>query len=200
MPVTYNQLDPLEVENELRARRYGFHGNRKAAIHLTVPDNQNRFKMSGSPKRVLLRPVMPHDYNKIMREALSVKDACDQIEAIATGQQLGPQVSHPGQASAEVTERVIQNRVQNELAHATQPLADQLAKQNDVLEQQAEQISRLQAELASRVQKPKPKAKPRKSRIVQEAEREIDLSRDQDLPPLTDEQAKMLAGLQIERE
>lgn len=200
MPVTYTQLELIDIMEALRNRGYAFHGNRNAAIHLTVADPKNRFKMTNQPKRILLRPISYEAFDRIVTQCQTVREAADQIEAISTGAELGPTMAKEGAISAEASERMIQNRVQNELANATQPLADQLAKQQDLLDRQNDLIAQLQARLqgeGSKVRKkpgPKPGSK-RKNTVVEKVKQ--DLAGDGDLPDLTDEQRKMLAGVRM---
>lgn len=201
MPVTYTKLDIVDILEELKRRKYAFHGNRNAAIHLTVADPKNRFKMTNAPRRVLLRPIGFETYEQIVTQCASVNEACDQIEAISLGHDLNPTMAKPGAISAEASERIIQNRVQNELAHATQPLADQLSQQQELLEKQNEVIAALKRQLESGGSKPgrkKPGPKPgtkRKSRVVEEAA--ADLANDGDLPELTEAQQKMMANVRM---
>ena len=203
MPVIYTQFDPLDIEAELRKRRYGFHGNRLAAIHLTVADPKNRFKMNGQAKRVLLRPVNFDEYAEITRKCSTVQEACDQIEAIATGAQLAADTTDKKTLSAETAERMIQNRVQNELAHVTQPLADELSKTQQLVEEQRALIELLKQDVVNNALKPEKRkpGRPKGSKTNRKVEvaSDADLMRDGDLPPLSAEQQKMLAQVQMER-
>ena len=200
------------MQRELARRGYGFHGNRNAGIHLTVPHKTKKFKHTGSAERMLLIPVKQSDYQSILNHAKSAQEAADQIEAMSTGKTLAPTVGGQPNASgfdATQIEKLIENRLANAVEAATRPIAQKMADQENTIEQQQATISKLTEALEKQGKKTARKATGRKRRnVVKESQSAVDLenmSEDErkdnansDEPQLTPEQEAMLRQLNTE--
>lgn len=203
MPAQHSVLDSFKIEAELQRRGYGFNANRRAAVQLTKPDpRKGRFRITGGSRVMKLRPVSFAHFKAISERCHSVEEACDQIESISTGRQMEPNFGG-NQFDPDVVERVIANRLDNAIASATQPMADQMAQQNATIEDQAATIRALEDRLQKanepvprKASKKKGKKAPRRD-IVAEVKQEVAASvAPEDVNPeqFTDEQRRANAN------
>jgi hypothetical protein len=184
MAVSAPTISDNEVRAILRKKKFSFHGNRLAGIHLARkdPDPKKRFKMTGQPRVILMSPVSIAHYQEIMRKSSSAEEAAEQIEAISSGRQLAPNFGSGGGIDSGVIETMVANRVGNEVAKVT----DALGRENAELRRKLDEII---AGQAAKPAKGKP-GRPKGSKNKKPADPDDD-------PELTPEQEKILAKLNM---
>lgn len=184
MAVKAPAISDNEVRAILRKKKYSFHGNRLAGIHLARkdPDPRKRFKTTGQPRVILMVPVSIKHYHEILAKSHSAEDAAEQVEAISTGRQLAPNFGGGNGIDSGVIETMVANRVGNEVARVT----DTLAREN----------AELRAKLDEVIESTKkaPEAAPKRGRPKGSKNKK---PADDDEPELTPEQEKMLASLDM---
>lgn len=136
-----------------------------------------------------MTPVSSAHLEEILSRSRDIKEAVEQIEAISIGAQLSPNFGGGGSSGLdpEVQERLITQRVENEVARVAE------RAQAAIAQQQAE-IEALKEKLAKETGKKKPGPKPGKKRssVVAKAKAKLD-----DEPELTEEQEAELLKLDL---
>jgi hypothetical protein len=145
MPVNHTKLDLVDVTTVLRRRGYAFHSQYQTGIRLTKPDMSANgvFKETKRRKRVLLVPVSPAHLHDILIYSRNANEAADQIEHISLGVQDAPsfhQAAAPAEPAvdADTLDRLISNRVANELAKQQAINDAKIAELQDQLEKAQE--------------------------------------------------------------
>lgn len=147
MPHTYVEVDFEELLPILVRQGYQLHNNRNAGIQLTRPDPNpaNRFRTTGEPRRILMHPVSREHYTAIMRRSHNAQEAAQQIIAISTGAQLGPQFAYESSGTsidAEAIERIVSTRAANEVSAVTEGISKLMSEQQRRIEELEERLAK----------------------------------------------------------
>tara|TARA_R110002126_G_scaffold291760_1_gene457040 strand:- start:31392 stop:31859 length:468 start_codon:yes stop_codon:yes gene_type:complete len=151
-----------------------------------------------------MTPVSKIHLDEILSYSRNLQEAVEQIEAISVGAQLAPQFAHPGAAGAapgmdpQVMEKLMNQRIENEMAKLKEANQAQLDEANAKLE-------KMEAALAKATATPKagkkaskktsPRKQPKGGILDRmKAKQETDENGD---PVLTDEQEKTLAATML---
>lgn len=175
----------------------------RVGLQLTKPDNSQPSFKSGRKKRQLMTPVSPEHLKEILNYSRDVNEAVMQIEAISTGAQLAPTLrggaqGGGGQVDMAALEKIILQRVDNEIAQREEKVAAERAQQNArivELEKQLEEASKPKTAGRKKAAK-KAGRKPQKGGVVERLQEKAKAKMDADgLPILSDEQQKQLGNV-----
>jgi hypothetical protein len=189
MPINHTLLDLVDVISALRRRGYAFHSQYETGLRLTKPDMtaDGVFKETKRRKRVLLIPISKNHVTEILTYSRNVAEAAEQIEKMSLGVQDAPSFSHnaapaaPAGLDADVVDKLISNRVANELAKQQAAADAKLAEMRKQLEETQQKL-----EAASKqVKRPAKKA----AKKARKPARKVD---DTGLPELTEEEQTAL--------
>jgi len=177
----------VDVISALRRRGYAFHSQYETGLRLTKPDMtaDGIFKETRRRKRVLLIPISKKHVTEILTYSRNVAEAAEQIEKMSLGVQDAPSFSHnaapaePAGLDADVVDKLISNRVANELAKQQAAADAKLAKMQKELEAAKKALDEA-------VTRPRAKKASKKTR---KPARKVDNT---GLPELTEEEQKAL--------
>jgi hypothetical protein len=192
MPVNHTKLNLIDVTNLLRRRGYAFHSQYQTGLRLTKPDMSadGVFKETKRRKRVLLVPISRPHLDDILTYSRNTEEAAEQIEKMSLGVQDAPSFAHsaPQPAAgmdAATIDRLISNRVANELAKQQKSSDAKMAELQKQLEEAQQQLKD--------AKKARPAARKGK-KTAKKVARKVDKS---GLPELTpEEQAALNATMQ----
>ena len=173
MPQVVTKLEQHKVNAVLRARGWAFNRQAGIGLRLTKQDDKNpAFESTGKKRRILMTPISRAHLDEILSYSRNIQEAVEQIEAISIGAQLAPQFAHPGASGPapgmdpQVMEKLITQRMENELAKATERMQ---AETQSKLDAAAEKLAALEAKLAEAEAMPPSKAKAVKKKASKKA-------------------------------
>lgn len=185
MPLKYTPIELWQVKPLLQARGYGFNGTRAYALQLNKAHPSEVYRMTGTPKRVLLGGINHATLERILMRSETATEAADQIEQLCLGKRLEPSFgSDHANASidTDTIEQIARNRADNLVAQRTAAQAEMIAKLH-------EEVERLKLERAAQAEPKKPKrGRPKGSKNGGKAGESTEIA-------LTDEQEELLRKL-----
>jgi hypothetical protein len=166
MGLVYKEVERELIVKELKARGYGEVGIRRYALAVNKPTGE--FYESGSPKREFAWGITYDQLSAIQRYATDPADAANRCEQAGLGQEMQPiesvkQAAQPASGlSMEVAEKLIGNRVTNEVTKLIAPIHAELALMARRISDTLEVIAAMKPKKLGRPvgSKNKPKQKP----------------------------------------
>lgn len=128
MPVVYHEIELLEVLSALKRKGYGQVQSRRYGLALNKWTGK-RYQ-SGGEIRETIGGISHEQLRHILRHAESAEQAATMIESAVLGEDLGiterKALPEPSTMSPEVIDRMVTNRVANEVAKCIAPVQEQM--------------------------------------------------------------------------
>jgi len=193
MPQLHDRINLQDLVDALRTRQWAFRQQRSGLCLTKVDKDKPPFKITGNPRRKPMIPVSQHHLDDILTYSQDLNEAIAQVEALSLGTQTEPDLRRGPQGGgvnmAEV-ESMINRRVSNEVAKATEAQQEMQAEIDKLKAERDEALKKAATAAAPKKKKVAKKTtkKTRKpGKVVERLRREAEAEAAGE-PPLTEEQ------------